>query len=381
MGYKRGNFCVSTRIHYGIGSLEFLARLNSKNIQIIADPFMVKSGIIEQITSPIKKAKIDYTIFSDVIPDPTISVVIKGVKQALDISPDAIIALGGGSAIDTAKGILYFYTIIREKSGKNEKPTLIAIPTTSGTGSEVTDFCVITDEKARVKIPLIDKRLMPNHAILDVSLVRSVPPAITADTGLDVLTHAIEAYVSTEASDFTDALSEKAIRTVFEYLPRAFHNGGDDEARSNMHNASAMAGMAFTHTSLGINHSIAHALGGKFHVPHGRANGILLPYVIDYNSGKREVASRYAKISKLLGLNYASELYAAKELVSMIRLLLDDLAMPRGLKEMGISEREFMDNIKPLAQAAIKDPCTRTNPRIPTAEDLELILKKVYFGN
>ncbi len=377
---QRGNFCVSTRIHYGLGSLEFLSELDIKKALIVSDPFMVKSKMIENVTKQLEKGGIEYTIFSEVIPDPNVSVVVSGVAMAQNICPEAIIAFGGGSAIDTAKGIMYFYTCINGPGQGDLKPRLIVIPTTSGTGSEVTDFAVITDEKAKVKIPLIDKRLMPNHAILDASLVRSLPPAITADTGIDVLTHAIEAYVSTLASDFTDALAEKAIRLVFEYLPKSYQNGSDDEARVKMHNASALAGMAFTHTSLGINHSMAHALGGRFHIPHGRANGILLPYVIDYNSKEEKAAARYAKISELLGLNFISEIYAAKELINMVKKLKEDLDMPACLKETGISEVEFLASIEALAATAMKDPCTKTNPRVPTRDDIENLFKKAYYG-
>lgn len=380
MANQRGNFCVSTRIHYGLGSLDFLSKLKIKKALIVSDPFMVKSGMIEYVTDQLEKAGIDYEIFGDVIPDPNISVIVQGVNTAQRVSPEAIIAFGGGSAIDTAKGILYFCARIQCSDGKALKPTLIVIPTTSGTGSEVTDFAVITDERVKVKIPLIDKGLMPNHAILDASLVRSLPPAVTADTGLDVLTHAIEAYVSTLASDFTDALAEKAIRLVFEYLPKAYRDGHHDEARVKMHNASALAGMAFTHTSLGLNHSMAHALGGRFQVPHGRANGILLPYVIDYNSKEEKAAERYAKISKLLGLNFISPIYAAKELRNMARKLQEDLDMPSCFKETGIAEAEFLTSIESLAFMAMKDPCTNTNPRRPTQDDIENLFKKVYYG-
>lgn len=377
----RGSFCVPTRIHYGLGSLEVLAQIGIKNALIVSDPFLVKSGMIKNVTDQLDKANINYTIFSDVVPDPTVAVVVSGVAAAQKISPETIIAFGGGSAIDTAKGILYFYTCINEEKNEESKPRLIVIPTTSGTGSEVTDFAVITDEKAKAKIPLRDKKLMPNHAILDANLVRSLPPAITADTGIDVLTHAIEAYVSTLASDFTDALAEKAIRIVFDYLPKSYQNGSDDEARVRMHDASTLAGMAFTHTSLGINHSMAHALGGRFHIPHGRANGILLPYVIDYNSKEEKAAARYAEISRLLGLNYMSDIYAAKELRNMVIKLKENLEMPSCFKEIGIPEADFLASIEALAATAMKDTCTQTNPRVPTQEDLEKLFKKAYYGN
>lgn len=377
----RGSFCVPTRIHYGLGSLEVLAQIGIKNALIISDPFLVKSGMIKNVTDQLDKANINYTIFSDVVPDPTVAVVVSGVAAAQKISPETIIAFGGGSAIDTAKGILYFYTYIKEEKNEESKPRLIVIPTTSGTGSEVTDFAVITDEKAKAKIPLRDKKLMPNHAILDANLVRSLPPAVTADTGIDVLTHAIEAYVSTLASDFTDALAEKAIRIVFDYLPKSYQNGSDDEARVRMHDASTLAGMAFTHTSLGINHSMAHALGGRFHIPHGRANGILLPYVIDYNSKEEKAAARYAEISRLLGLNYMSDIYAAKELRNMVIKLKENLEMPSCFKEIGIPEADFLASIEALAATAMKDTCTQTNPRVPTQEDLEKLFKKAYYGN
>lgn len=377
----RGSFCVPTRIHYGLGSLEVLTQIGIKNALIVSDPFLVKSGMIKNVTEQLDRANIKYTIFSDVVPDPTVAVVVSGVAAAQKIFPETIIAFGGGSAIDTAKGILYFYGRINEDGNKDSKLRLIVIPTTSGTGSEVTDFAVITDEKAKAKIPLRDKKLMPNHAILDANLVRSLPPTITADTGIDVLTHAVEAYVSTLASDFTDALAEKAIRIVFDYLPKSYQNGNDDEARVRMHDASTLAGMAFTHTSLGINHSMAHAIGGRFHIPHGRANGILLPYVIDYNSKEEKAAARYAEISRLLGLNYMSHIYAAKELRNMVIKLKENLEMPLCFKETGIPEADFLASIEALAATAMKDTCTQTNPRVPTQEELEKLFKKAYYGN
>lgn len=380
MANQRGNFCVSTRIHYGLGSLDFLSRLKVKRALVVSDPFMVKTGMIDQVTAPLEKAGIDYTVFDEVIPDPDISVIVKGLNVAQNISPEAVIAFGGGSAIDTAKAIIYFCRRIRGCRGETLKPALVVIPTTSGSGSEVTDFAVVTDERAKVKIPLVDKILMPNHAILDAALVRSLPPTMTADTGLDVLTHAIEAYVSVKASDFTDALAEKAIRLVFEYLPRAYKDGNDDEARVKMHNASAMAGMAFTHTSLGINHSMAHALGGRFQLPHGRINGILMPFVIDFNSNDEKTAKRYAKISELMGLNYISPIYAARELKNMVKRLLAELNVPPGFIDAGISEVEFLSSIESLAFMAMKDPCTDTNPRTPIREDLEYLLKESFYG-
>lgn len=384
-------FEVQPKIYFGVGALERLSELKVTKAFIVTDPFMIKSGFIKKVTEQLEKGNIDYDVFSDIVPDPPIETVVKGMKAMDMSSPDALITLGGGSAIDAAKAICHFKGLVKKginPESHEKKPLFIAIPTTSGTGSEVTSFSVITDKKANVKYPLVDKELTPDEAILDPELVKSVPKSITADTGLDVLTHAIEAYVSSDASDYSDALAEKAIKLVFKYLPRACNDGNDIEAREKMHNASCIAGLAFTNASLGINHSMAHILGGKFHIPHGRANAILMPYVIEYNADIRSsfkqeysrAALKYGEIAEFLGLSCSNTRNAVKSLTNSIRNLIKNLELPKNIKEVGINEEEFKNEIKDMARIALEDGCTKTNPRVPTLEELEELFCKVYYG-
>jgi acetaldehyde dehydrogenase/alcohol dehydrogenase len=322
--------------------------------------------------------------------------------------PDVIIALGGGSAIDAAKGMwLYFenpetdfdalrlkFMDIRKRVFKfpklGKKSKFVAIPTTSGTGSEVTSFAVITDKTNNTKYPLADYELTPDVAIIDPEFVMTVPPAVTADTGLDVLTHAIEAYVSVLASDFTDGLAIKAIQLVFEYLPKAYKNGNDKLAREKMHNASCIAGMAFTNAFLGINHSLAHKLGGEFNIPHGRANAILLPHVIEYNASKPSkfvsfpkyetfiADKRYAEIAKALELPASTVEEGVKSLVKAVRNLMKEVNIPMTIAECKVNKKEFLAKVPMLADKAFEDQCTNANPRLPLVKELEEIYIKAF---
>ena len=327
----------------------------------------------------------DIVVFTDIVPDPPIETVVAGIKSAGDKPISIVLSIGGGSAIDASKAMYYF----AKKQGAFSEAILIAIPTTSGTGSEVTSFSVITDAERGTKYPLVTKEILPDVAILDADLVLSLPGNITADTGMDVLTHAIEAYVSTKATDFSDALAEKAIKLVFEYLPKAYKNGQDVEAREKMHAASTLAGMAFNTASLGINHSLAHAAGAKFHVPHGRLNSILMPHVIQYNAGiefnnrnrqatDKTVASRYQDIAKLLGCSASSPVSGVRQLVEAIKKLQRKLEMPTSLREYGVKADAFAQYKVEISEAALHDGCTPTNPRVPTAEELLKVLEKAF---
>jgi len=377
---------------------------------IVTDPHMVKLGYVDTILYHLRRREnyVHSEIFAEVEPDPSVDTIRKGCELMEKFKPDVIIALGGGSPIDAAKGMWLFYEHpdtdfdslrlkfldIRKRVFKypklGRKAKMVAIPTTSGTGSEVTSFSVITDKSNNTKYPLADYELTPDVAIVDPAFVLSVPPSITADTGIDVLTHAIEAYVSVLASDYTDGLAMKAIQLVFEYLPRAYNDGNDRLAREKMHNASCIAGMAFTNAFLGINHSLAHKLGGEFHIPHGRANAILLPHVIRYNSQKpSKFASfpkyesfvadkKYVEIAKGLGLAAATTDEGVESLIRAIKELMKTLNMPDSISECKIGKKEYMSKISDLADKAFGDQCTTANPRMPLVKELEEIYKAAY---
>lgn len=373
-----------TELHVGKGALQQLSHYKNEHILVVADPFLKTSGTLDAILANFDDSN-DIVVFTDIVPDPPIETVVAGIKSAGDKPISIVLSIGGGSAIDASKAMYYF----AKKQGAFSEAILIAIPTTSGTGSEVTDFSVITDADKGTKYPLVTSEILPDVAILDADLVLSLPGNITADTGMDVLTHAIEAYVSTKATDFSDALAEKAIKLVFEYLPKAYKNGQDVEAREKMHAASTLAGMAFNTAYLGINHSLAHAAGAKFHVPHGRLNSILMPHVIQYNAGidlnnrnrqatDKTVASRYQDIAKLLGCSASSPVSGVRQLVEAIKKLQRKLEMPTSLREYGVKADAFAQYKVEISEAALHDGCTPTNPRVPTAEELLKVLEKAF---
>ncbi|MFD3446739.1 1-propanol dehydrogenase PduQ [Microbacteriaceae bacterium 4G12] len=371
-----------TDIYMGNRALDRLCEIREKKVFVITDPFMVSSGGIEQITNRLHKGNNEVCVFSDIVPDPPIETVVAGVKEIEAFRPDIMIALGGGSAIDAAKAIKEFSLKI---IGDGRMP-FIAIPTTSGTGSEVTSFSVITDRDKHIKYPLVADTLLPEEAILDPELVKTVPKAVTADTGLDVLTHALEAYVSIRANEISDALAEKAVFLVFEYLQRAYDNGNDMEAREKMHIASCIAGMAFNLVGLGLNHGIAHVCGAKFHIPHGRMNSILLPAVIEYNADVKGYESRdcslaakkYATLAKRLGLAASNPRTGVKSLIRAIENLQKQMDMPTCLRACGVSYTKIEDLKESIAQAALQDGCTKTNPKQPTAKEIQKIILKIY---
>lgn len=364
-------FIMKTKVYMGKSALDHLKDFPMKRVFIICDPFMLESGNVQHITDRLDMQKAVYEIFSDVVPDPDIHVVTEGIRRMLAFSPDMLIALGGGSAIDTAKSMRY----ISEQGMQDRKMKLIAIPTTSGTGSEVTSFSVISDKEKNVKYPLRDDAMMPDVALLDPELIVSVPASITADTGMDVLTHAIEAFVSTRACDFGDAFAEKTIRLVFSYLADAVKCGEDRFARERIHNASCMAGVAFNSTSLGLCHSMAHALGARFHISHGRSNALLLPHVITYNGAG--APDRYAELAKLLGISCSTKKASVLGLVRKVTQLMDKIGIPAKVDMLGISKEEFQAAIPELAEIALVDPCTQTNPRKPSKADIEQIYAKL----
>ncbi|MDK2564641.1 bifunctional acetaldehyde-CoA/alcohol dehydrogenase [Romboutsia sedimentorum] len=407
-------FKVPERIYHEAGSIQYLEKLpNVERVMIVTDRMMVQLGYVEKLEYHLRKRRnpVMIDVFADVEPDPSVDTVLNGAEAMRKFKPDTIISLGGGSAMDAAKGMWLFYENpeadfedlrlkfmdIRKrifkfpKLGKQAK--MVAVPTTSGTGSEVTSFAVITDKVNNVKYPLADYELTPDVAIIDPSFVMSVPAAVTADTGLDVLTHAIEAYVSVMATDYTDALAMKAVQMVFDYLPKSYKGANTaegKEAREKMHNASCMAGMAFANSFLGVNHSLAHKLGSEFHIPHGRANAILLPHVIEYNAAmpskfaafpryKSFVADKkYAEIAKVLGLKANTTEEGVKSLAQAVRSLMKEVNVPMTIKDCGIEENTYFAAIEKLALDAFDDQCTGANPRLPLVSELKEIYTTIY---
>ncbi len=406
-------FKVPEKIYFEAGSIAYLEKMpNIERAFIVTDPGMVKLGYVDKILYHLRNRQhyVHSEIFSEVESDPSFDTIMKGVEAMKNFKPDVIIALGGGSPIDAAKGMWLFYEHpeadpeglklkfmdIRKRTYKfpklGEKCQMVAIPTTSGTGSEVTSFAVITDKEKNKKYPLADYELTPDVAIVDPDLVMSLPKSITADTGMDVLTHALEAYVSNMASDYTDGLAEKAVELVFQYLEQAYDDGTNKVAREKMHNASTIAGMAFTNAFLGVNHSMAHKIGAEFHLPHGRINAILLPYVVRYNATKPTkfvsfpkyeyfiADKKYSEIAKKAGLKAKTVEEGISSLIEKIKEMNEHMNIPKSFKEAGIDEQEFLSKVDMLADRAFEDQCTTANPRVPLVSEIKQILLDSYYG-
>ncbi|NPV74225.1 MAG: bifunctional acetaldehyde-CoA/alcohol dehydrogenase [Pelotomaculum sp.] len=403
-------FKVPERVYFERGSVQYLSKMpGMARAFIVTDRVMADLGYVEKIKYHLDKREPRpvVEVFSEVEPDPSLGLVLKGRELMNRFNPDTIIAVGGGSVIDAAKGMWLFYEHpgvefeflklkfldIRKRTYKypklGRKARLVAIPTTSGSGSEVTAFAVLTDRGKDLKYPLADYELTPDVAIVDPDFVDTLPPSLVADTGMDVLAHGIEAYVSVMASDYTDALALKAIELVFKYLPRSWREG-DREAREKMHNASTIAGMAFTNAFLGINHSLAHKVGGEFGIPHGRINAVLMPYIIEYNASlpskfvsfpKYEyyiAPEKYRRIAAHLGLPATSPEEGVGSLIGAIRELNRSLGIPETLAGLGIGREDFTAKLPLLAEKAFEDQCTTTNPRLPLIAELEEILRRAY---
>ena len=378
------SFDIKTKIYFGDNALDRLADLPYKKALIITDPFVVKSGMLQMITYRLNDGYTEFDVFSDVVPDPPIEKISLGVKAMLDYDPDVVIAIGGGSAIDSAKSIREFATRASQK-----EVALIAIPTTSGTGSEVTSFAVVSDPANDIKYPLVSDSMLPTEAILDADLVKSVPANITADTGMDVLTHAIEAYVSINNNEFSAALAEKSIEICGTFLLRSYLDNNDTHARKKMHIASCLAGLSFNAASLGINHSLAHQLGAHFHIAHGRANAMLLPHIIEYNSMitknsrsqktyPRQV-EKYCTIARLLGVQNFNTVTTIRALVAWVQFMLREMDIPLSISQTGKCTRaEYFKAIPDMAEAALQDACTPTNPRQPSKDDIMEIYEKLW---
>lgn len=378
------SFDIKTKIYFGDNALDRLEQIAYKRVLVITDPFIEKSGMLHTVTYRLTNANIEFDVFTDVVPDPPIEKITAGVEKVVAYNPECIIAIGGGSALDEAKAIREF----AKKVTGNKEMALIAIPTTSGTGSEVTSFAVVTDTDKGIKYPLVSEDLLPTEAILDAELVKSVPASVTADTGMDVLTHALEAFVSINNNEFSNALAEKAIEICGTFLLRSYLDNNDTHARKKMHVASCLAGLAFNSASLGLNHGIAHAIGAQFHIPHGRANAMVLPHIIEYNSDINKHSKskptyapcvrKYITAAKLLGVNNFNEITTVRALVSYIQFLMKEMNMPLSISQCNIDKREYFNAIDKMAEHAISDACTQTNPRVPTKMEVASILEHLY---
>ncbi|MBH5320301.1 bifunctional acetaldehyde-CoA/alcohol dehydrogenase [Paenibacillus sp. GSMTC-2017] len=406
-------FKMPPKIYFERGSTQYLEKMpDISRVMIVTDDAMVSLGYAEKVEYYLRKRKtpVSIEIFSDVEPDPSVDTVERGRKMMEQFKPDCIIALGGGSPMDAAKAMWLFYEYpdtnfdslkqkfldIRKRIYKyprlGQKAKFVAIPTTSGTGSEVTSFAVITDKnKGNTKYPLADYELTPDVAIIDPDYVDSLPKTAVADTGMDVLTHAIESYVSVMANDYTDGLALKAIQLVFENLELSYSTA-DPKAREKMHNASTIAGMAFANAFLGINHSLAHKWGGQYHTAHGRTNAILMPHVIRYNAQKpTKYASfpkydhfvadkRYADIARMLGLPAQTVEEGVNSLIEAIRTLNRSLGIPESFAELGFDEVDFEAKVDYLADRAFEDQCTTANPRMPLVTELADVYRNAFYG-
>lgn len=404
-------FKLPPKIFFEKNSLQYLQKMeNVERVMLVCDPGMVQFGYADIVRKELQKRKnnVKIEVFSDVEPNPSTNTVYAGTKMMVDFQPDTVIALGGGSAMDAAKGMWMFYEHpdteffgakqkfldIRKRTykiAKPEKTQFVCIPTTSGTGSEVTPFAVITDSETHVKYPLADYALTPDVAIVDPQFVMSVPASVTADTGMDVLTHAIESYVSVMASDYTRGLSLQAIKLVFDHLENSVKRP-DMESREKMHNASTMAGMAFANAFLGICHSIAHKIGGEYGIPHGRTNAILLPHIIRYNAkdpSKHAMFPKYdyfradtdyADIAKFLGLKGNTTAELVEALATAVADLGKSVGIDMNLKAQGVSQETLDTTVDRMAELAYEDQCTTANPKEPLISELKQIILDAYVG-
>ena len=374
-------FRVPKDVIFGEGALSYLSGLEGKKATLVTGgSSMKRNGFLDEAKNQLEKAGMAVSIVDGVEPNPSIETVTRGGKEMQEFGPDWIIAIGGGSALDAAKIMWVYYEYPDTKfedlvAGKfpklRTKAKFIAIPSTSGTASEITAFSVITDTKNHIKYPLVSYEMTPDVALLDANIPSKMPAHITANTGMDVMAHAVEAWVSTSATSFTDPLAYEAICLVFQQLSVAYNEPNNIKAREDMHNASALAGMAFTNASLGLIHSLAHKIGGEFGITHGLANAILMPYIVDYN---RKATDKVEKLEKRLGIeNLSEELQKLNEKLS-IPLTLKDV------EEVQITEEKFLEVLDRMSKNAFEDPCTLTNPRTSSPEDVKKIYECAFYG-
>lgn len=378
----RGTLHIPGTIQFGEGSLETLSEIIGERAMIVTGgSSMKKNGFLDAVKGHLENGGFVVEIFDGVEANPSVETVEKGKEAMLQFEPDTIVALGGGSTMDAAKIMWAFYEYpeltfediipINAIPKLRKKAIFVGIPSTSGTASEITAFSVITDVKNHIKYPIVSSEIVPDMAIVDPVIPAKMPPMITAHTGMDVLAHSVEALVSSAANDYTDALSLHAIQMVFEYLPTAYREPDNMEAREKMHNASTMAGIAFTSASLGLIHSLAHKIGGEFGITHGLANAILLPYIVQFN---RVVTDKIDRVEKLLGV---------EDFPTAIKELSKQLDLPLNFKEAGFGleeEAKFKEVLERMSKNAFEDPCTFTNPRESSPEAVQMIFEHAYEG-
>ncbi len=380
-------FTLPRDLYFGKGTLAELKNLKgNRAIIVTGGSSMRKAGFLQKTESYLQEAGMEVKIIEGVEPDPSVETVMKGAEIMREFQPDWIVSIGGGSPIDAAKAMWIFYEHPDAKFEDVAKPfnipqlrnkaRFVAIPSTSGTATEVTAFSVITDYSKGIKYPLADFEITPDIAIVDHELALGMPQELTAHTGMDAITHATEAYVAALHSDFTDPLALKAIAMIKENLLKSYN--GDVDAREKMHYAQCLAGMAFSNALLGIVHSMAHKTGAIFHIPHGCANAIYLPYVIDYN--KKVAGQRLAEIGKYLGLPGTTDDQLIDSYTSMLIDMNKQLNIPLTLKEFGVKEEDFLANLDRISNNAVLDACTGCNPRETSVEDFKKIFKAVYYG-
>ncbi|WP_300260498.1 iron-containing alcohol dehydrogenase [Clostridium sp.] len=380
-------FTIPRDLYFGENAIDYLKSVKgSKALIVIGSERLIKDGTVPKVQDNLKEANIETRVFVGVENDPSVATVRKGVAMMNEFNPDLIIGIGGGSPIDAAKAMWIFYEYPEftfEEAAKpfnlpelRQKARFIAIPTTSGTATEVTSFSVITDNETGVKYPIADYNITPDVAVVDTNLVQTMPKTLVANTGMDALTHAVEAYVSTARNPITDALAMKSIEMIVANLYDSFE--GKDQARKDMHIAQNLAGMAFSNAILGIVHSMAHKTGKIFDVPHGLANAIYLPVAIQFNS--KTAMGAYADIASRLGLEGNNQEELVASLVSLVKDLRNKMGMANSLKEFGISEEMFRENLDSIAETAVADPCTGTNPREISVEEMKKLFEAVYYG-
>ena len=377
-------------IAYGDNSLEYIAQIQGKKAFIVTDKNIVKLGLVKLVTDQLDAVNIKWQIFDEVEPEPSLNTIKKGGVAVGKYQPDWVIGIGGGSCMDAAKAIIILLVrpdlepdciIASDTYNFRTKARLMAIPTTSGTGSEATWAIILTDTKENRKLGLGTTECMPDVAILDPVMVTGMPPLITADTGMDVITHAIEGYVSTWGTSITDGPGLIATRKTLEYLPKAYKNGDDLEARKEMQNAATLGGMSFGNSMAGLGHSTGHALGAIYHVPHGRAVGLFLPYTMEYLiNGSEETTAKYAEIARFCRIASGSDKECAKALAAKVRALAKEIGQPLSVKECGIDKAKYEESIPGLIDRALNEVMTMTVTRVPGEEDLGKIFRYAYEG-